>query len=103
MYQLRRLSLGKATSFAPIICGIKKFPSTAGMEGIRKKKIIATPCMVKSLLYVSGDTRAPSGVSKWTRIMVAKTPPTKKKKVTETSYKRAMRVWPEGTSQERMP
>ena len=30
--------------------GMRKFPKTAGIEGIRKKKIIATPCMVKSLL-----------------------------------------------------
>jgi hypothetical protein len=50
MYQLRRLIFGKARSFAPTMIGIKKFPSTAGMDGMRKKKIIATPCMVKSLL-----------------------------------------------------
>ena len=50
MYQLSRLIFGKARSFAPIIRGIRKFPKTAGIEGIRKKKIIATPCMVKSLL-----------------------------------------------------
>jgi hypothetical protein len=49
-YQLRRLILGKATSLAPIINGIRKLPRTAGMEGMRKKKIMATPCMVKSLL-----------------------------------------------------
>ena len=41
-YQLSRLSLGKARSRAPIMIGRKKFPSTAGMDGIRKKKIIAT-------------------------------------------------------------
>ena len=50
MYQLKRLIFGKAKSFAPIISGIRKFPSTAGIDGIRKKKIMATPCMVKSLL-----------------------------------------------------
>ena len=49
-YQLSRFSRGKATSFAPIISGIRKFPSTAGIDGIRKKKIITTPCMVNSLL-----------------------------------------------------
>ena len=33
-----------------IIMGRKKFPSVAGMEGIRKKKIMITPCSVNSLL-----------------------------------------------------
>ena len=41
---------GKARSLAPIMSGMRKFPSTAGMDGIRKKKTITTPCMVKSLL-----------------------------------------------------
>jgi hypothetical protein len=49
-YQLSRLSLGNARSRAPIMIGRKKFPSTAGIDGIRKKKIIATACMVNSLL-----------------------------------------------------
>ena len=50
MYQLARLSLGKARSRAPIIIGMRKLPSTAGIEGTRKKKIMMSPCMVKSLL-----------------------------------------------------
>jgi len=50
MYQLVRFSFGNARSFAPIMIGIRKFPSTDGMAGIRKKNTIATPCMVKSLL-----------------------------------------------------
>ncbi len=50
MYQLSRFSFGKATSLAPIISGIRKFPSTAGTAGMRKKKIIITPCIVNSLL-----------------------------------------------------
>ena len=49
-YQLSRLSLGKARSRAPIMIGRKKLPSVAGIDGIRKKKTITTPCMVKSLL-----------------------------------------------------
>src|ERR1039458_6483616 len=49
-YQLSRLSLGNARSRAPIMIGRKKFPSTAGIDGIRKKKIIDTACMVNSLL-----------------------------------------------------
>ena len=50
MYQLSRLSRGNARSFAPIMIGIRKLPSTAGIDGIRKKKIIIMPCMVNSLL-----------------------------------------------------
>ena len=41
---------GNARSFAPIMSGIRKFPSTAGMPGIRKKKIISTPCIVNRRL-----------------------------------------------------
>ena len=40
MYQLIKLMRGNARSFAPTIMGIRKFPSTAGIEGIRKKKTI---------------------------------------------------------------
>ena len=36
---------------APIISGITKLPNTAGIEGIKKKKIITIPCMVKAVLY----------------------------------------------------
>ena len=50
MYQLSRLSRGKARSLAPIIIGTKKLPSTAGIDGIRKKKTMIMPCIVKSLL-----------------------------------------------------
>jgi hypothetical protein len=49
-YQLSRLIRGKARSRAPIIRGMRKFPSVAGMDGIRKKKTMITPCSVKSLL-----------------------------------------------------
>ena len=37
-YQLSRLSRGNARSRAPIISGTRKLPSTAGIDGIRKKK-----------------------------------------------------------------
>jgi hypothetical protein len=50
MYQDSRLMRGNARSFAPIISGIRKFPSVAGIDGIRKKKTITTPCPVKALL-----------------------------------------------------
>ena len=38
MYQLARLSRGKARSRAPIIKGTRKFPKTAGIDGIKKKE-----------------------------------------------------------------
>ncbi len=50
MYQLSRLSRGNARSRAPIIIGMRKLPSTAGIDGIRKKKIMMIPCIVNSLL-----------------------------------------------------
>ena len=50
MYQLSRLMRGNARSFAPIMIGIRKLPSTAGIDGIRKKNTMITPCMVNSLL-----------------------------------------------------
>ena len=50
MYQLSRLMRGKARSFAPIMIGTRKLPSTAGIDGIRKKNTITTPCMVNILL-----------------------------------------------------
>ena len=79
MYQLIRLSLGNATSRAPIISGRIKLPSTAGIDGIRKNQIIKTPWMVKSLLYVSDVTRSPCGVSNSMRIIAAATLAMKKK------------------------
>ena len=50
MYQLSRLIRGNARSFAPIMIGIRKLPSIAGIDGIRKKNTMTTPCMVNSLL-----------------------------------------------------
>ena len=41
---------GKARSRAPIMIGIRKFPSVAGMDGTRKKNTMMIPCMVNSLL-----------------------------------------------------
>jgi len=59
--------------------GTRKLPSTAGMAGMRKKNTIITPCIVKSLLYVSSDTRSPAGVVSSSRMRTANAPPTKKK------------------------
>ena len=50
MYQLSRLSAREGEVRAPIIIGTRKLPSTAGIDGIRKKNTMMMPCMVKSLL-----------------------------------------------------
>ena len=71
MYQLSRLSLGKARSRAPIISGTRKLPSTFGMEGIRKNHTITTPCIVNSLLYVSEPRKADVGDRRFKRMSVA--------------------------------
>jgi len=102
-YQLNRLMRGNARSRAPIIMGKKKFPRVAGMEGMRKKKIITTPCIVNSLLYVSDDTRSPCGVRSSMRISVAKIPPMRKKKVIVPRYSRPMRLWSLVRSHDLMP
>ncbi len=49
-YHERRLMRGNARSLAPIMSGIRKFPRTAGTPGIRKKKIMMTPCIVNRRL-----------------------------------------------------
>ncbi len=104
MYQLARFSLGNARSFAPIISGIRKLPSTAGIAGIRKKKTIITPCMREQLVVgVVGSTRSPAGVASSRRISTANAPPTKKKNVTAARYRSAMRLWSRVSSHELTP
>ena len=41
---------GNARSLAPSMSGIRKFPSVAGIDGIRKKNTMMTPCMVNTRL-----------------------------------------------------
>jgi hypothetical protein len=84
---------GNARSFVPHMIGMKKLPSVAGIDGIRKKKIMITPWSVKSLLYVSGETRSPAGVISSRRMPSAKRPPIAKKIVIEIRYSMAMRLW----------
>jgi hypothetical protein len=102
MYQLSRFNRGKATSFAPIISGTRKLPSTDGMEGIRKNQIMITPCMVNSLLYVSGSSSAPCGCRRCARIMVAANPPKTNMNVMLIKYRMPMRLWSVVNSHERM-
>ena len=94
MYHESRFNQGKARSRAPIMSGIRKLPSTAGIDGTRKKKIMTTPCIVKSRLYASGEcSTSPCGVISSSRITVAAAPPTKKKNVIEAMYNRPIRLW----------
>src|SRR2546421_8942759 len=102
MYQLSRLSLGKARSRAPIISGTRKLPSTFGIEGIRKNHTITTPCIVNNLLYVSESTSADVGDSKLKRMSVAASPPTRNIKVMLIRYNTAMRLWSVVSNHERM-
>jgi hypothetical protein len=44
MYHDARFNRGNARSLAPIINGMRKLPKTAGMAGIRKKKIRTVVC-----------------------------------------------------------
>lgn len=87
----------------PIMIGNTKFPRTAGTEGMRKKKIIATPCMVNILLYVSASSRSPSGVINSRRIRLAKIPPMTKNTVVVIRYSRPIRLWSRVSSQDLRP
>ncbi len=102
-YQLSRLMRGNARSFVPHMIGIRKLPSVAGIDGMRKKKIITTPCSVNSLLYMSDDQRSPFGVSSSSRMPAAKRPPIAKKIVIEIRYSIAMRLWSFVRSHDAMP
>jgi hypothetical protein len=74
MYQLSRFSLGNARSLAPIMIGTRKLPRMAGIAGIRKKKIIMIPCIVKRRLYTSGWKRSPCGVASSRRMRTGHQP-----------------------------
>ena len=49
-YHDARLIFGKAMSFAPIIIGTKKFPSTPGTTGMRNRNNMIVPWAVNALL-----------------------------------------------------
>ena len=83
---------GKARSLAPSISGIRKFPSVAGIEGMRKKNTMMTPCMVKTRLYTSDVIRSPAGVSSSRRTSSAKKPPRKNMTVIENRYSSPIRL-----------
>ena len=83
--------------------GSMKLPRTAGIDGIRKKNTMITPCIVNSLLYVSGCTKSAAGVTSSRRIIIAKKPPMAKNAVTDTRYSSAIRLWSRVSSHDARP
>jgi len=82
--------------------GRKKFPKPAGIAGMRNNQTITTPWRVKSWLYMLGETRVGPGVRCSSRRIRAKTPPTRRKSVTETRNITPMRLWSFVESQDQM-
>ena len=72
-----------AAAAFPIIIGTRKLPRVAGIDGIRKKNTMMTPCIVNIRLYTSAVISVPSGVSSCRRTSSANSPPRKKKPVIE--------------------
>ncbi len=64
--------------------GSTKFPSTAGIDGIRKNQTMITPWAVNSLLYAAWPTSPPAGVRRWMRSRVAASPPSTNISLIET-------------------
>src|ERR1022692_3572050 len=71
------LSLGNATSRAPIWRGITKLKNAAPI-GMTTRKIIVVPCMVNISLYWADVRNVLLGTASWTRIRRAPTPPTRR-------------------------
>ena len=61
--------------------------------GMTTRKIIVTPCMVKSLVVEVGREQLPSGAASWTRISRASTPPTRKNSSAEAPYMMPIFLW----------
>ena len=99
-YQLSRLIFGNAMSFAPIIIGTKKFPSTPGMTGIRNRKIMIVPWAVNALLYWSSSRIAPVGEIRLSRTSMMARPPNTKNALTKTRYSQPIRLWSTVNSQD---
>src|SRR6185312_14942187 len=57
------------------------------------QNIIVTPCIVKSWLYASGDSRCVSACVSWTRMISASMPPRIKKTSAVTRYRLPIVLW----------
>ncbi len=87
------LMRGKATSFAPIMMGKKKFPSAAGTLGMMKRKTMTAPWSVKKRLYVSASMMVLPREKSSRRTSSAKMPPARKARLTIVRYISPMRLW----------
>ena len=104
MYQLIRLSFGKATSRAPIISGIRKFPSVAGIEGTRKEEDHDDAVRRRTACCRSPVQHEVScGSIKCNRISVADMPQTMNIRVRTARNISPIRLCTTVKSQERMP
>src|SRR5690606_24504149 len=61
--------------------------------GMPARKIIVTPCMVKTWVYTSADSSLAPGTARWVRISSASDPPTSRKKKAATPYMMPIFLW----------
>ena len=71
----KALSLGKATSRAPICSGMMKLKNAA-LSGMIARKIMVVACIVNISLYCGAVRTSLFGTMSWRRIRRASTPPT---------------------------
>ena len=72
--------------------GTRKLPSTAGIDGIRKKKTITMPCMLNSLVVGVRPQPDRQRSQQFQTDERAKNPPMKNMNVIEIRYRSAMRL-----------
>ena len=60
--------------------------ANAAAIGMTTRNTMVTPCMVKTWLYRSADSRLEPGIASCDRINSASDPPTRKKKNAATPY-----------------
>jgi hypothetical protein len=56
----------------------------AADSGMTTRKIMVSPCMVKSWLYASAERRFPFGRASWSRMSSASIPPRRKNMIAVT-------------------
>src|ERR671922_2024326 len=67
------------------------------------RKIIVTPCIVNTWLYVSASRKVPFGWASWTRSRSASMPPRRKKTNAVAPYRSPIRLWSTVVSHETSP
>src|SRR3990172_1239908 len=94
---------GRATSFAPISSGMKKFPRPDGIAGMMNRKIITDPWRVNRTLYTWSLKICCPGTISLIRIRRPKTPPTRKKRSVVRRYRTPIRLWSRVKAKDRKP